>query len=221
MSKLFASVPKYLVLFALVLTLAGVASAAPILFPIDPQAGFLRTSAGDIATTPYFIDLSAYGAVAGDTLILQSVGGLCYGTSCSLADLIAAFTLDTSVAGQTNLTRLNAAALPISVSSIVTGTTWPTGDPTDIAQDFEVPNASTISVVVPTGALYLAVGVYDSWYDDNSSWTFLEEEFPEDGPFDPLGIEMQVVSAVPEPGTILLLASGLGLLGAFWRKRKA
>ena len=90
---------------------------------------------------------------------------------------------------------------------VVTGNTYYGNLTTDISQDFEVPVGSPMSVVVPGGALFLAVGVTDSFYGDNS---------------DPNGnLKLQLdVSRIPEPGTVLLLASGFGLLAAFRRRRR-
>ncbi len=203
---------KFVAFLAVVLSLTSVAYAGPIFFGVTPTDTYLRTSPGDSPTSPLFINLTTLGAAPGSSIILQSVGGLCFmaGTgSCGQTELIASFTSDTSLASQTTLNRLAAIGPPIGIISVVTAATWPSGDPTDIAQDFQVPFSSTITVVVPDGATYLAVGLNDSWLADNHTWSG-----------DALGINAEV-AAIPEPGTILMLASGLGLLVVLRRKLRA
>jgi hypothetical protein len=75
---------------------------------------------------------------------------------------------------------------------------------TDILQDFRI--ANTI-VQVPLGANYLFVAAEDIYYSDNSN------------PNGNYGVRITVAS-VPEPSTILLLPSALGIL-FFLRKRRA
>jgi len=194
-----------------VLMLAGVAvlSAAPILVPIDPRTTFLRTDVGD-SYGVYFVDFNSLGILGGDTLYLQTLGDFCMGNGAGCTEyavpLVAAFTSTNTLGDRANLDRLSAIAS--SAPGVVTAPTFYSALTTDIAQDFTVPLASPLSVVVPTGALYLAVGVTDSYYTDNS---------------DPDGdLKLQLdTSQIPEPGTVLLLASGLGLLVAFRRRRRA
>ncbi len=200
---------RFLILTALMVVALGVANAAPIFIAINPQTSFLRTDPGD-ASGVYFIDFSSLGIVAGDTLLLQTVGDFCMGSGSSCPEyavpLIAAFTSGTTLGPQADLYRIT----PISSGApgVTTGNTYYSSLTTDIDNDFEIPLGSPLAVVVPGGAAYLAVGVTDTWYKDNSD------------PTSDLGIMLEV-SQVPEPGTILLLASGIGLMVAFRRRRKA
>ncbi len=68
--------------------------------------------------------------------------------------------------------------------------TYHGGLSTNIAEDFWIDN---ISLVIPTGALYLFVAGPDSFYGDNS---------------DPNGDYAVVINGVPEPSTALLLSLG-------------
>jgi len=198
---------RFLLVAVLALGAVSVASAAPILVSIDPRTTFLRTDAGD-SYGVYFVDFSALGINAGDTLYLQTLGDFCMssGAGCTeyAVPLIAAFASTNTLGDRANLNRLTAIAS--AAPGVVTGNTYYETLTTDISQDFAIPVGSPMSVVVPAGALYLAVGVTDSWYTDNSD------------PDRDLQLQLDV-SRIPEPGTVVLLASGFGLLVAFRRRR--
>lgn len=200
---------RFLLMAVLVVCSVSVASAAPIFIQIDPRTTFLRTDSGDFSGV-YFVDFSVLGISAGNTLYLQTLGDFCmgYGAGCTeyAVPLIAAFTSSNTLGDRANLNRLTAIAS--EAPGVVTGRTYYANLTTDIPQDFAIPLGSPMSVVVPTGARYLAVGVTDSWYRDNS---------------DPDGdLRLQLdVSRTPEPSTVVLLASGVGVLVAFRRRRRA
>jgi len=187
------------------LSLAGVAQAAPIFHGILPTDTFLRTDSFDTPTGPVWIYLSSYGIAPGSTVYLQTVGDLCFGGDPCVEQelpLTLVFAADNSQGARSELDQLTAIGPPAGIPSRVTGNTWYQDLTTDIAQDFDVPIGSWLSVEVPAGAGFLAVGLADSYYADNSD---------ADGN---LGILLDT-EPIPEPGTFLLLASALGavLLG--------
>ena len=213
---MFSRTARLSSLLVLVVLMAGVASAGPILISVAPGQSYLRIAPGDAANPSgvVFIDLSGIsGAVAGATLNMDSVGGLCFtsATNCQLTSLGAVFSADTTVAASSNTLQrvLTAIGPPSGILDLVSPNTSIGNLSTNFVGDFWVPNGSVLPVLIPTGAHFLAVGVVDSNYADNGAW---------EG--HPLGIELEVPGAVPEPGTLVLLASGFGLLCAFLRKRR-
>jgi len=202
---------RLILMLLMFLSLTGMAQADPIFHGILPTDTFLLTDSVDTPTGPVWIYLGGYGITPGMTIYLQTVGDLCFGAGdpCLQQELplTLVFTADNSQGARSELNQLTAIGPPTGIPSRVTGNTWFGNLPTDIAQDFDVPIGSWLSVEVPAGAGFLAVGLADSYYADNSD------------PGGNLGILLDT-EAIPEPGTFLLFASGLGavLLG-FRRKR--
>ena len=193
---------------AFILLLTVSAEAAPIFYSVNPTSSFLRHDPNDFAVAPLFINLGTLGVSAGDTILLMAVGDYCMmpGASCTqyVVGLDAAFTVNMSLALPSNLLRIS--AVSSGLPSVVTPVTYYNYLTTDISQDFLVPNGSWLSVVVPSGANFLAIGTIDSFYKDNTD------------PDGNLGI---YIETVPEPGTVFLLASGLGLAAVFLRRLRA
>ena len=206
---------KLISLLVLVFSVAGAAYAGPIFEPVEPDDGYLRIEPGDSSGHGNLIrlfDLSFIpGAVPGATLLMQSVGGLCfiYGTQCMSTSLGAVFTADTTTAADPNTLQrlLTVIGPPQGIGDLASPNTYYGGLSTNFDGDFWVPNGSVSSVVIPNGANWLVPGVIDSYYMDNTTWEGHT-----------LGIELEVAN--PEPGTLVLLASGFGLLGAFLRQRR-
>jgi hypothetical protein len=194
---------------ALTALLAGSAYGGPIFYSVDPTGTYLRVDPDSTGyTSPLFIDLSALGLSPGTAIALQTLGDFSYqsgGPEVSLA-LGASFVNLAAVNPDKSLLYRLSNILELVGNPIGAGNvTYPHGLATDIEWDFEVPTAAPTIVTIPTGATYLAVGVVDSWYDDNT---------------DPNGNLRISIEQVPEPGTLMFLAPGLGLLWAI-RRRKA
>jgi PEP-CTERM motif-containing protein len=83
---------------------------------------------------------------------------------------------------------------------------------TTVPNDFYIPTGTGITVVVPAGVSFLAVGILDSYYADDSGnpTVTINETAPPDPP-DPPG--------VPEPATLGLFGIGAGALLALRRYR--
>ncbi len=207
------SSPKMLLLLVMALSLVGVATATPIFHGIDPTSTFLRTDSTDTSVGPVFVNLSAYGISPGMTISLQTLGDMCFGAGdpCTeiASPLVGVFTTGTFPLGSTSeLNRLiGPIGPPSGITSLVTGETWYEHLTTDIPQDFAISVGSPLSVVVPDGANYLALGVADSFYADNSD------------PNQDLGVVLDA-EAIPEPGTLTLLALGVGMLLVGGLRRK-
>ncbi len=197
---------------ALTAFLAGSAYGATI-YPVLPTDTYLRvdpTSTG--YTDPLFINLGLLGLTPGMDISLQTLGDSCFyvGNPCpELAMPLGAIFTDMAAVNSDETLLYRTSSIQNINGDPIGGTnlTYPGGLATDIPWDFAVPTGAPTIVTIPTGATFLAVGVIDSWYDDNSDT---------DGD---LGISIEA-AAVPEPGTLMLLVPGLGLLWAIRRRQK-
>ena len=207
---------------------AGSATAGSIgTFSFAANATFLEQSANDNCSwyaapagctsaifQPLILDLTANNIAQGSLLSLtSSTGNICYyGSTCMppLIDVI--FSTTSTLLGPTNANRVTGA---ISSNPVVTQGTLVTpntqmyfgGQLNGVSGNFLLPlNGGTMTVVVPTGALFLFVGIADSFYADNigtAAITLADSPNP-----------------MPEPGTFALMLGGLGA-GAFYLRRRA
>ena len=184
------------VLCASLFLLGAVAHAGMV--NIDPRATYFLTSNDNVPGAAPIL-LSDHDIFAGDTIQLDIFGGydngpgsedsfyLTAGVFSSSADLLASSVLN-RVTG----------AIDAGID-LLTYSTYFNGLPTDIAEDFGIGRSVTISV--PTGALYLFVSPSDILFSDNSD---LNNNYE---------ISLSV-SAVPVPAAVWLFGSGLiGLIG--------
>lgn len=221
----------------LVLVVAGFAGSAcvygdSILYSLDPKSSFVEADLGNF--NPYIPDQPdnplMIAVTPGTTITLVAEGGICYaGTDpngnmanpCyaignqnlavpeSPAFLGGVFSASSTLLDDSNLQRI-----PDAVSSGLADYTDPyytsfyfdrtvsTVNPFD----FLIPYVG-VTLVVPTGANFLFLGVYDSYYKDNTD------------PNATLGIEV-ITSSLPEPGTFAMLLAGAGGLLALRRTQE-
>ena len=212
--------------FALIIALVGMVSAGPLgFFPVSPQGTFLPQSTNDVCSeynipgcsmVPTFIDLMSLGVLAGDTIAIASVGGLCFyaAPNCTVfpPDLGAAFSDGNTILPPSNRNRLPG-AIP---GTVLTGLGL-----IGINQNLDafagglvttVPVAFYLSatVIVPIGADYLVVGVLDSAFADNSS-SFLGVTVD----------DLTVAASVAEPATGAAMVAAIAALGLLRHKRLA
>jgi PEP-CTERM motif len=160
-------------------------------------------------------------APAGTTIQIIALGNLCFlpGTGCTEypASLGGAFDSNNLLVSSASLTGGNVNRLTgsvnapgtVDVSHVSYFNTYFGNIDTTIPNDFLIPTGNGIMVVVPTGANYLVVGVMDSYYADNSD------------PLNNLAVQINAfVPSIPEPGTIGLLAAGLGAFAFVRRERR-
>jgi hypothetical protein len=213
------------------LGLAAVGLAGPISegsVNVSPGGTFLDQSANDTCSyvthsvqctgaaffAPTFVDLTALNTPVngGDTLFLFITGNICYlGANCGTPNLGGIFSSTNTFLDSTHLNRVQN-SISAGGSGYVTATYFSLDGTTNTAanntnpNDFIIPGGTSFSIVVPNGAKFLVLGVYDSFYADNSG---------------NISVGLSVIqSATPEPGTYLLIAGGLAALG-FIRKFRA
>ncbi len=163
------------------------------------------TGAGFFA--PTILDLTSLSLTAGSTITLTAGGSLNYGNSTVLpAVLDAVFSTSNTLNPSNVATRVPGAAavgLPSGLTSPVTSTFY--GLNNDIAQDFKV-TTSGITFTIPNGALYLFIGISDSFMADNSGNVSINIT--------------ETIQNTPEPATYFMMLGGLGAL-ALARKFRA
>lgn len=178
--------------------------------PTADQPGFLA----DTEDWPWFISVSGLGLSAGQQMTISVAGDLCYNGDCGVelpAVLGLVFTTTNNVLGFQNVNRLDVADggnVPSGAVGAISPTTFYSGLSTDIDGDFQLIAGQSVTVVIPTGATWLAIGVWDSYFRDN---------------FDPTPNVMVTVgtpdSIIPEPSTYLMAFAGLAGLWTLRRKR--
>jgi len=181
---------------------------------IDPVRTFLFTNndpwSGN-GSVPGSIPLALgdFGITGGEFIQLQQLGSYYDGTYgygpgidvSSLAtstEMIGVFSSSDVILAPNVLNRV-----PGALDAGIPVVTWNTlfgNMSTDIPQDFRI--ANTI-VQVPLGANYLFVAAEDIYYSDNSD------------PNGNYGVSITPLASVPEPSTVLLLSSALGILISF------
>jgi hypothetical protein len=215
---------------------AGSAFAIPFdinegIFAVNAQSTFLLQSSIDNCSAvsaapgctadnflPLVIDLSTlptpYTPGLGETLNITGLGQYCpvWGPGCTESPpyLAGIFSSTNTVLDSSNLNRVTgavASGLP-NVTDPATNTYY--GDQsTIIPDDFQILNASGdgTTVVVPTDANYLIIGVLDSFYADNGGDLSVQLILDPD-------------SGVPEPASYAMVLAGLAGLAVFRRMNR-
>ena len=149
-------------------------SKAVLTVSVDPKSAYLRTSTGDAPALPTIIGLDAVGFASGDLLTLTyevpPPGFSFYGcvgpfVGATGASVLGVFSGSSNLLEKTVLARVPGAidAGPDEVSGpTIFGT-----EPTDIPEDFRIFPPSGFTIVVPTGATHLFLGMHDSFFSDN------------------------------------------------------
>jgi hypothetical protein len=211
--------------FAAMIIAGGMASATSLgFFAVSPQGNFLEQAPIDVCSeyniagcnmTPTFINLTALGVTAGESLTITDVGGLCvYDAQGCTVYPASAFNMGAVFSSTDTLLPVNVEnRVPDQIApgagALLVGT-----NPNIFAIagniDTAIPDDFYISatVIVPQGANYLIVGVLDSAYADNSSTL--------------LGVNLSVPdspeSVTPEPTSYAMMLGGLGALWMLRRK---
>lgn len=139
-------------------------------FQVDPRASFLLAGGTDSPAAPLVIDLVALGIQPGTLIRVARQGDFAYGDASvfddTAIDMLAVFSSTPSVLGTDVLNRV-AGAIDAGNDVLTPNECAPQtpGAATDITQDFRVLYDATL--IVPPGAAYLVVGLYDCYYSDN------------------------------------------------------
>jgi len=227
------------VLLALAGACASATSVSLGTFAVNPQATFLYEAPQDTSAaapvSALFISLSSLGVSAGQTIQIIGLGSFCYSSvgcppegSPSLGGVFDSNNTELASSSLTPCTpqpncspgvdRLTGivAVSGLGAQPLVTNNaslnTYYGNVNTTIPNDFFIPTGNGITLVVPTGATYLVLGVLDSYYADDSDAS------------NTLGFQInQIVSSqsppVPEPATLGLFGTGFAALLAFRRFR--
>jgi len=156
-------------------------------FAVNPQSTFLFESNNDSNVSPLIISLTCpvgvttncVNAAPGSVLQLIGIGSMCYGAGyCGTAELGGVFDSTNVSINPLGLGAGNVNRLPGSIGIGVIEAllnhnqflnTYYGNVDTTIPNDFFIPTGTGRTIVVPTGASYLIVGVLDSFFADNTA----------------------------------------------------
>jgi hypothetical protein len=193
-----------------VAVLAVPAFGEAITITVDPRQTFLRTDTSDFPTvTGGFLTLPGLGLLPGDEILLERLGDFSHGTSFpdTGTTLLGLFSSSNLILSSTSGQFRVPGAIDAGID-VMTGPTFFEGLATDIPQDFFIGVGTTITI--PTGAQALFIGVFDSFYSDNTD------------PDRDFGVRLTAVpTAVPEPGSLFLLGTGGLALARTIRRRRS
>jgi hypothetical protein len=127
---------------------------------------FLRVDPSDVAQPPLVLTLESHGLAPGYTLRIEPIGGFDNGPSTDAPRaLMAVFSASSTVLAPSLAHRVPGAI--DAGEDYVTVPSCPSGQPTDIAEDFTVP-IEGVAVVVPVGATHLMLCPRECYSSDNS-----------------------------------------------------
>jgi len=157
---------RHVALAALLLVLAaGAAAAQVVTIPLDSRQAFLRVDPVDTAQPAPALPLASYGLAPGQTVRMAAVGDFDNGPGGDVYYAqVAVFSSSPVLLAPSERYRVPG-ALGVGRNA-VTGPTDPSGEPTDIPEDFYVILGDT--VVIPAGATHLFVAPAETYYIDNS-----------------------------------------------------
>lgn len=146
-----------------------VSVSVPIDIAIDPVGTFYQTLPNDAPHSPLILDLASLGIAPGMTISLREFGNFSYDNVHPAADVSSKMT---------GIFSTNNALLGSSVLNRVPGAIQTTLPQIDffwtffVQQAFEIPDASSLNAVVPSGARYLFICAPDAYWSDNTSHGF-------------------------------------------------
>jgi hypothetical protein len=170
-------------------------------YSINPASTYLRTTDG---LSPFILELNSIGISSGDTITIARLG--LYSGGTGFADenslLTGVFSSSSILLPTSELNRIPGA---IDAGLDYNSPSLSGGIATNISEDFIIDNeVDTFSaqMIVPTGALYLFIGIPDTINGDNT---------------DPNGDFGVSITAVPEPSIFAFV--GFGCLFSWRRSR--
>jgi hypothetical protein len=142
-------------------------TAAQTTVPIDVLAAYLHVDTADTSHAAVPIPLAALGLAPGFTIEITPAGDWDNGPGGDVyVNMLAVFSGSATLLAPSLPHRVQD-AIGAGISAY-TGPTWPSGEPTDIAEDFVMLDTLGVTVVIPTGATHLFVTPADIYYRDNS-----------------------------------------------------
>ena len=146
-----------------------VAAQAQEVISVNPQATYLHTNIDPAALPAAAIDLSELGLQPGDPIRLDRLGAFDAGSGfTNQQSMVGVFSSTADLAPSSEAHRVpGAVEAGAEVETRRTFNPSPTGEPTDIPEDFAITGTGTV-VTIPTGAQFLFVSPNDSYFTDNS-----------------------------------------------------